>query len=172
MDEAPTGGTRRIAKADGDLQQAPRNSPTPGAFGEPPPKKTRIVSSGGTMNSRTTPGAATMDNRLGSAAALENEGAGGQRPASVGNPLPPALADALIKRLLNVRDDLARRASLRTTKSIATKAAIEAIARELPATLAQLQTLPFKELQGGKKVRRYRKKYEFASTDLSVRPLR
>ncbi|KAL8433032.1 hypothetical protein ACSSS7_004143 [Eimeria intestinalis] len=70
-------------------------------------------------------------------------------------PLSALLAGALRKRLMNVREDLAKRASLRTTKSIATNAAVDAMVRHLPATLAQLQALPFKELQGGKKGEKY-----------------
>lgn len=73
--------------------------------------------------------------------------------ASSGGPLSPYLAEALKKRLLNVREDLARRACLRTTKSIATNSAVDEIVRQIPTTLAQLQALPFKELKGGKKVR-------------------
>ncbi|XP_026191869.1 uncharacterized protein LOC34622414 [Cyclospora cayetanensis] len=54
-----------------------------------------------------------------------------------------------------VREDLARRGGLRTTKSIATNAAVEGMVRYLPTCLSQLQDLPFKELHGEKKGQKY-----------------
>ena len=62
------------------------------------------------------------------------------------------LEDRLRRRLILLREELAKKGKLKTTKTIATNAAIDAVVRSLPSSLAQLQTLPFKELQGGKKV--------------------
>ncbi|CDI78529.1 hypothetical protein, conserved [Eimeria acervulina] len=56
---------------------------------------------------------------------------------------------------MKVREELAKKMSLKTTKSIATNASIYAIAKALPSSVAQLQKLPFKELHGDKKGQKY-----------------
>lgn len=156
MDEPPTGATRRNAKADGPFHQPVRDSPPPTIgrdTGAPPPKKTRIISSASAVNkSYSKPVHVSRENGVDSAAIPPARRDAGEGSVSSDGPLNAPLADALRKRLLDVREDLARRASLRTTKTVATNAAIDAIVRQLPSSLAQLQELPFRELQGGKKV--------------------
>ncbi|KAL8442075.1 hypothetical protein Emag_006672 [Eimeria magna] len=154
LDEPPTGGTKRSTKAEGALPQSADSSSPPGDGREVPAKKARVVSLANTNASYPQP----VVNAAGSiTTAPQARGAveAGHIVASVGGPLSASLADTLRRRLMNVREDLAKRASLRTTKSIASNAAVDAMVRHLPATLAQLQSLPFKELQGGKKGEKY-----------------
>ncbi|KAL8274532.1 hypothetical protein Esti_001553 [Eimeria stiedai] len=154
MDEPPTGTGKRSTKADGAFPQSADNSSPPCDGGEAPAKKARVVFSANTNASYPQ---SVMNYTAGSmTSAPQARGAeeAGHSGGVVGG-LSAALAESLRKRLSNVREDLAKRASLRTTKSIASNAAVEAMVRHLPTTLAQLQALPFKELQGGKKGEKY-----------------
>ncbi|KAL8426078.1 hypothetical protein Efla_007351 [Eimeria flavescens] len=157
MEESPTGATKRSAKAGPPAQQGEEASSFPTKLQEAPAKRARIVSSGhgtATSCSNAEPvagaGNTTAAAARGGRNARDLDGGGGGR-----GPLLPPLAAALRRRLLSKREELATTANLRTTKSIATNAAIEAVVQRLPATVAQLQALPFKELQGGKKGEKY-----------------